>query len=146
MIRLIILGKIKDSHLQALCEEFTKRISQIGKLSFELVVWKDCDDKKFSEKIKEYKQKHSDQRCILLDEEGKQYSTAGFHSFLFGQDRPLTFFIAGAYGFPKNIKECIKDHMSISSLTVTHEMAAYIFLEQLYRISSIAAGLPYHKE
>jgi len=48
-------------------------------------------------------------------------------------------------GFSKELKKSASQIISLSQLTLTHEMAAALLMEQLYRASEINRGSPYHR-
>jgi 23S rRNA (pseudouridine1915-N3)-methyltransferase len=85
---------------------------------------------------------------VLLDERGKQYSSAGFSAYL--QQwmnrgvKNLTFITGGAYGFSQEVYDRVKEHVSLSAMTFTHQLVRLVFLEQLYRAFTILKGEPYH--
>ena len=87
---------------------------------------------------------------ILIDENGKEYSTNEFSKFIINQimDRTknLIFIIGGAYGFSNELKELFKMKISLSKLTFSHDMARLFFCEQLYRALTIVNNIPYHNE
>ncbi|HWP39218.1 MAG TPA: 23S rRNA (pseudouridine(1915)-N(3))-methyltransferase RlmH [Gemmatimonadales bacterium] len=57
----------------------------------------------------------------------------------------VAFLIGGAYGLPGHVLQRCDARMSLSSLTLPHEMARLVLLEQLYRATTIIQGTPYHK-
>jgi len=146
MISIITVGKVKDSIHQALSENYLMRLRRMKIYEVKHISWKDMGETKLIDKIHEYKQKHSSRKILLLDEAGRLNNTKQFLQYIESFDSDITFIIAGAFGFPKRIKEEFRDHISLSPLTFTHEMAFVLLVEQLYRIASLKAGLPYHKE
>jgi 23S rRNA (pseudouridine1915-N3)-methyltransferase len=80
----------------------------------------------------------------LLDREGEQPDSLGFSRFLearrqSGQD--LCFVIGGPFG----LKLDDVDHrLSLGRITLPHQLARVVLLEQLYRAHKILAGEPYH--
>ena len=85
----------------------------------------------------------------LLDERGKQYSSAEFSDFLqklSGRGRDLVFVIGGAYGFSKDVYSRADGLVSLSKMTFSHQMVRTVFAEQLYRAFTIIRGEPYHHE
>lgn len=146
-IKVITIGKIKDRRLSGLCQDYLDRMSKLSRISVKIIAWKDYAAEKLVEKIKEYREGHREEKLILLDENGKHYSTRALHSFLVQEEEQnITFFIAGAFGFPDEVKNMVSEHLSLSHLTFTHEMTSYLLLEQLYRVASLIEGLPYHKK
>jgi 23S rRNA (pseudouridine1915-N3)-methyltransferase len=85
---------------------------------------------------------------VALDEGGKTFSSRGFAGYLeglLGRFDRITFIIGDAGGFPRELADLIKEKISLSPLTVQHDLARILFLEQLYRAFTILKGEPYHK-
>ena len=81
---------------------------------------------------------------VLLDDEGKQYDSVAFSAFLEqrrASGRDLCFVVGGAYGIEL---ERADDRLSLGSMTLPHQLARVVLLEQIYRGHSILAGSPYH--
>jgi 23S rRNA (pseudouridine1915-N3)-methyltransferase len=57
----------------------------------------------------------------------------------------VTFVIGGAYGLSRQVLERADRLVSLSSMTLPHEIARLLLTEQLYRAGTIARGEPYHK-
>ncbi len=87
---------------------------------------------------------------VVLDENGRSFTTkelAGLIDELRHRGVPkITFFVGGAYGIDEQIKTEADTVMSLSSLTVPHELARVLLMEQVYRCGTILAGVPYHKD
>ena len=85
---------------------------------------------------------------VALDEGGKSYGSEGL-SELLGRHMlqgtgELVFVIGGAYGLSRAVKERANLLLSLSALTLTHQMARLLLLEQLYRGFTILRNEPYH--
>jgi len=83
---------------------------------------------------------------VLLDDAGKQYDSVAFSGFLeqrraSGLD--LCFVVGGAYGIEL---ERADTRLSLGPMTLPHQLARVVLLEQIYRGHSILAGAPYHHE
>ena len=85
---------------------------------------------------------------VLLDSRGSQYSSDEFAKFLASyQDNnplPLMFAIGPADGFDKVARDRAGHLLSLSRMTLAHELARVVFLEQLYRAFTIIKKHPYH--
>lgn len=83
----------------------------------------------------------------VLDETGKQMASKEFAEEI-GKVRdrgePVTFVIGGAYGLTDKVRSSAHKVISLSSMTLPHELCRIVFLEQLYRASEILKGSGYH--
>lgn len=84
---------------------------------------------------------------VALDERGKGMSSTEFAGWI-GKQRdlavPITFVIGGAYGLSDAIRQQSSLVLSVSRMTLPHELCKLFFLEQLYRAHTILAGTGYH--
>ena len=79
----------------------------------------------------------------LLDERGRAMSSPELADYL--RKRGSTdFVIGGAYGVSDDVRKAASDTISLSRMTLTHEMARLLFTEQLYRACTIIRGMRYH--
>lgn len=87
---------------------------------------------------------------IVLDERGDQLSSPELASFLTKQrdqgTQDLVFAIGGAYGFTDGFRSQAFKAISLSKMTLTHQMVRVFLLEQIYRGFTIMNGEPYHHE
>ncbi|THB68519.1 MAG: 23S rRNA (pseudouridine(1915)-N(3))-methyltransferase RlmH [Desulfovibrio sp.] len=85
---------------------------------------------------------------VALDERGKSYDSPGLakllDTLLHDPVRTPCFIIGGAYGLSDEIKAACPQSLSLGPMTLTHEIARVLLLEQLYRAFAILKGLPYH--
>jgi 23S rRNA (pseudouridine1915-N3)-methyltransferase len=91
-----------------------------------------------------------DDYVVLLDENGRQFKSAGFAQWLNLQMvkgfKRLVFITGGAFGFHESVVERSAESISLSQMTFPHQLARLIFVEQLYRAFSILRNEPYHNE
>jgi len=83
---------------------------------------------------------------VALDPAGEELDSPGFGRMLGmlkdrGQ-RPV-FLIGGAHGLDGRVLEAAHRRVSLSRMTLPHELAAVVLLEQIYRASALYAGKPY---
>ncbi len=86
-------------------------------------------------------------RSVMLDATGKEMNSENFAAWLgkwkdYGEK--LQFIIGGAYGLPEYIKKDADECLSLSKLTIPHQLAQIVLLEQLYRGCTILAQKKYH--
>ncbi|AEW19954.1 putative rRNA large subunit m3Psimethyltransferase RlmH [Tannerella forsythia KS16] len=85
---------------------------------------------------------------VLLDEQGKEYTSMQFAAYLEKKiqivSRRLVFVIGGPYGFSDEVYQMASERLSLSKMTFSHQMIRPIFVEQLYRAMTILRGEPYH--
>ncbi len=86
---------------------------------------------------------------IALDEGGRQHSSVSLADQLGAlEDRgvsKISVLIGGADGHSDSLRAAVDELWSLSQMTLPHEMARLVLLEQLYRAESIRAGHPYHR-
>ena len=82
---------------------------------------------------------------VALDERGLQLSSLEFASLLQAHAR-LSLLIGGADGISQEVKEKSSLLLSLSKMTLQHDLARVVLLEQLYRADQIIRGTPYHRE
>jgi 23S rRNA (pseudouridine1915-N3)-methyltransferase len=89
-------------------------------------------------------------RLVVLDERGEQMTSPEFAAFLSrSRDQgisDLVFAIGGAYGFSDGFRGQAFKSVSLSKMTLTHQMVRVFLLEQIYRGFTIINGEPYHHE
>ncbi|PXA04197.1 50S rRNA methyltransferase [Coraliomargarita sinensis] len=136
---------MKNRHLAAICDDFTKRLQRQGK--FELIELKDGDVDSEGQRILDALNKRKGARTYAMAEEGATLSSmelAGDLGKLHGQ--PAVFIIGGAYGLSDAVKQSADTMLALSPMTFTHEIARMLLCEQLYRAVAIQAGSKYHHE
>jgi 23S rRNA (pseudouridine1915-N3)-methyltransferase len=85
---------------------------------------------------------------VALEIEGKQLSSEAFAAFLEQralESREVCFVIGGPDGLPQKVRNAAQMQMSFGAMTLPHDLAMVVLLEQLFRASSINAGIPYHR-
>lgn len=155
-IKLLVIGKTDDAYLQKLIETYQRRLKFY--VNYEMEVLSDIKNvKNLSEeqqKTKEaeliLKKIETSDYVVLLDENGKEYTSVQFSEFLQKKMnagiRQLTFIIGGAYGFSEEIYNRANEKCSLSKMTFSHQMVRLIFTEQLYRGFTILKNEPYHHQ
>ncbi len=87
------------------------------------------------------------QGYILLDERGVELTSIGFSELLKGHlqsSKTIDFVFGGPFGVSQEVKRNAKEILSLSKMTLPHEISRLVFLEQLYRAFTIIKGKEYH--
>ncbi len=145
-------GRLKFPFIREGARFYTSRLKHYIKL--ELEERKALPKGKEAEIIKQAEAKallsglDSSTKIIALDERGKNFSSLEFARFLRSslESGPrLCFIIGGAFGLAEEVLKQAHHRLSLSPLTLNHELALLVLLEQLYRAFTILSGEPYHK-
>ncbi len=142
MVKVVAVGKMRDRLFESRCQEFLTRLSAYGKC--ELVILPDSNALNEGKAMLRELERDRGAQVIVLTEEGKEFTTREFSSYLGGIDRKIVFIIGGPYGISDEVKARADKLMALSKMTFTHEMARMIFLEQLYRALNLLNGGAYH--
>jgi 23S rRNA (pseudouridine1915-N3)-methyltransferase len=145
MIKIICIGKIKESYLTELINDYKKRINKYHKL--EIIELKDSNKKEEAKEIEKHLTKSD--YIIAMCIEGKMMSTLEFKeeisNLLINGKSNITFIIGGSDGLDEHIINLSNEQISFSKLTFPHGLFRGIILEQIYRIFKIINGETYHK-
>jgi 23S rRNA (pseudouridine1915-N3)-methyltransferase len=137
------IGKTKEPAVQSLTDEYLKRLARYA----------DVDGVSLKDETALLKLCARDARparhvLVLLDQRGKQLSSEELAGFLGDHiDRnplPLLFSVGSADGFSDQARQAATLVFSLGKLTLAHELARVVLLEQLYRGFTILKGHPYH--
>jgi 23S rRNA (pseudouridine1915-N3)-methyltransferase len=148
-IKIAWIGKTKEAAIQALTDEYLKRISRYVptegvSLRDEEALLQLCG----RAESKGGKAANAKSTLVLMDSRGKQVSSEEFAEFLREyQDRnplPLVFAIGPADGFSDPTRSAAQHRISFGKMTLAHELARIVLLEQVYRAFTIIKGHPYH--
>lgn len=140
------VGKTKEPAIQALTDEYLKRISHYAEvagvsLKDEAALLALAGGETRQSKNKErYK-------LVLLDSRGKQSSSEELAGFLEREQlnaMPLLFAIGGSDGFSDEARRQAAFVLSLGRMTLPHELARVVLLEQLYRAFTILKNHPHH--
>lgn len=155
-IKLLTIGKTDNKNFQSLIDEYTKRLSFYVKFELEII-----QDIKNVKNLSEAQQKEKEgelilskitptDHLILLDENGKTFSSVGFSDFLQKKMnagiKTLVFVIGGPYGFSETVYKQAVGKVSLSEMTFSHQMVRLFIIEQIYRGFTILRNEPYHHQ
>jgi 23S rRNA (pseudouridine1915-N3)-methyltransferase len=142
-LKVVWIGKTKEPAIQALTDDYVKRLSHYADVEAGAV-----RDESALLKFSAKDARPTRHTLVLLDGRGKQLSSEELAKFLREhQERnplPLLFAIGPADGFTDEAREAAGLVLSLSKMTLPRELARIVLLEQLYRAFSILKGHPYH--
>jgi len=149
-IVLVAFGAIKNKNYQAAANEYLKRLSpyarikvvEISPVSFSRSNHLSAQ-KQETKKLQEILAKYSQHQIIILDENGQSLDSLTFAQKLAKINSPLLLVIGAPLGFSPEIKAAYPS-WSLSPLTMPHELARVVLLEQLYRVTTIINNKEYH--
>ena len=127
---LYYVGKARDAHANAMAEEYIRRSGR-----FATCEMREVQPGRFDPWLK-----HPSARKILLDPAGRALDSKKFTALF---DRDLIFIVGGADGLPEAWKPKAEHLISLSALTMPHELARVVLAEQIYRALTTLRGHPY---
>ena len=127
---LYYVGKARDAHANAMAEEYIKRSGRFAT----------CEMREIHPARFDPWAKHVSARKILLDPAGKPLDSKKLTALF---DRDLVFIVGGADGLPEAWKPKADLLLSLSALTMPHELARVVLAEQIYRALTTLRGHPY---
>jgi 23S rRNA (pseudouridine1915-N3)-methyltransferase len=144
--RIIVAGKPALTYAKMAVDDYLKRITRHG--NYVLMIVKAGDKEAVSERLLQ-----ASGGCyrIALDERGTTPTTRElantFNSMkMAGEVKTVAFLIGAADGHTPELRSQCQLTLSLSSMTLQHEIALIVLLEQLYRVETIHAGSPYHRD
>jgi 23S rRNA (pseudouridine1915-N3)-methyltransferase len=149
-ILVLAVGKPKKSWAREACEEYLLRLRGYASLGLECVPpakgnpvqSADREGKSILGSI------NSGDSVVLLDEKGTSLGSRGFSQkvmTLLGSARgKVVFVVGGAYGVSQEVRARADLTLRLSDMTLPHELALVLLLEQIYRAYTIVSGHPYH--
>lgn len=153
---LIVVGKTTDKRFAAITQEYAERIRHYIPFDIEVI-----PELKNTKGISQNEQKQREGELILrslqtgdyivlLDEHGSERTSMEFAAWMQKKmsagPKRLVFIIGGPYGFSENVHKRGNEEISLSRMTLSHQMVRMLFVEQIYRAMTILNGEPYHHE
>ncbi len=158
-LRILTVGKLKKRDIQSVIDEYTKRLRAPYTIDFidvKISKSKEIPRVKAEEgtailtKIgKDFAAgKATKDFVIALDENGEQFTSVQFSKELkkyLDAGKNVSFVIGGAAGLSDEVLDKAGKKISLSKMTLPHELALLTLVEQIYRAMTIDNGIPYHK-
>jgi len=155
-IKLLAIGKTDDKQLITLIDMYQKRLKHYVKFEIDIIPdiknVKNLSEKQQKEKEGELilKKLSPTDVLILLDENGKQFTSVEYSNYLQKKMnsgiKQLVFVIGGPYGFSDAVYKKAQGKVSLSKMTFSHQMIRLFIVEQIYRAFTILKNEPYHHQ
>lgn len=146
---LLAVGRIKQKGYAQACGEYQTRINRF--FPFQVIELKDQRGERsysLAREAQDLLQRISAGAYVVcLDDRGTTFSSEEFSHWLEKQrlhGPPITFILGSGWGLDASIKQRANFTLSLSKMTLPHELARVVFCEQLYRAITIIQGHPYH--
>ena len=152
-LQILAVGRLKDAVARGLCDDYATRIRRYQKLEIQEAreSGKSDRDAVQSRRIEGealLRLIPSGSRLYTLTRTGRAYSSEELATALErwrADARDVALVIGGAHGVDEAVLSRSEGIISLSSMTLPHEIARLVLLEQLYRACTILRGEPYHK-
>lgn len=154
-IQVIAVGKLKEKFWVQACDEYLKRLQAYAKVSVVEIPDRDpaksggeaaaveAEGRAICEKIS------AQTHVVLLAIDGKELSSekisARMDALALGGESDITFVIGGSCGTSDEVCTRADEKWSFGPITLPHNLARVVLLEQVYRGFKISRGEPYHK-
>lgn len=151
MIKIICLGKIKETYFEQAIREYQKRLTKYTNLEIVELPDEKTDDKQLAlrkEKDRLLKIINPKDYVITLEIIGKEYDSISFAQHLEKlqmEHANITFIIGSSHGLDPAITMLSQEKISFSKMTFPHQLFRILLLEQLYRSFKIMHNETYHK-
>lgn len=124
--------------------DYTTRFTRMGQLEIEYI--RDGPRDKVEERLL-----RASEGClrIAMDERGRSFTTTALRESVdrweMAGTKRIALLIGGSDGHSPSLRSASQEIWALSPLTLQHELALVVLLEQIYRVYSIKRGEPYHR-
>jgi 23S rRNA (pseudouridine1915-N3)-methyltransferase len=152
-ITVLMVGKTREAFIREGLHFYTQRLKPFLNLTLKNV----REEKETSGRSPEVIKAREGERLqaqvppraqvVALTPQGREFTSEEFAAWLTKREeaaRPLAFLIGGHWGLADGVMAQAHERLALSRLTLTHELARLVLLEQLYRAMTIKTGHPYH--
>ncbi len=156
-VTVLAVGRLKESYLREGCAEYVKRLKAYAKVNIVEVDEERCSDNPSDSEIQSVIKKEGERIIkkipkgsviIPLCIEGREYDSREFSALIENislQSSHICFIIGGSFGLDDAVKAMGTTKLSFGKMTLPHQLARMILLEQIYRGFSISNNSKYHK-
>ncbi len=144
MIRVIAIGRVKDPAIATAVAEYARRVRGLAPL--EIVELRDEGPEREAEAMQRRLGSRAGHGLVVaLDERGDQLTSRQFAGLLGGHGA-IDFLLGGPDGLGAAARARAGRAVGLSAMTLPHELARLVLLEQIYRGLTILRGHPYHRD
>lgn len=146
------MGRIRTGYWKEAAGEYAKRIARFRRLAVAEV--RDADPsleparRSAVEGERILREIGPQDLLLAMDERGEEFSSEGFARFLDKLDRDAQgtpcFVVGGPYGLADGVRERARRLIRLGAMTLPHELARVVLLEQIYRAECLLHRIPYH--
>jgi len=154
-LHFVWIGKTRDRNCAALIDDYLERVKRFAPYEVSELKEQSSGEQKRPERLvaaegqKLISAIERDDFVALLDEGGGELNSLQFAEFIDKHQQAgtkrLAFVIGGFAGVSDEVKQRADLRLSLSRMTLTHELARVFLTEQIYRAFTLLAGLPYHR-
>lgn len=154
-LSIINVGRVRQSFIKEGEQEYLKRLQSTPYALTLLELGLDAPESLSQAEVQEReaielaKRLDAYEYVIVLDERGKQLASKEFAQLLDKRAqmgaKSIAFVIGGAYGFSEKIRQRADYVLSLSALTLPHQLTRLVLVEQVYRAYTLIRGIAYHK-
>ena len=145
----VCVGKLKERFWKDACAEYTNRLGAYAKVDIREVADIGVDAARDKEGAAILAALPSRAHVILLAIEGKERSSeelsARLDDLMLRGSSDIAFVIGGSDGVSDEVRARADEMLSFGRITLPHNLARVVLLEQIYRVCKISRGEPYHK-
>ena len=151
-LRLAVVGRVKEPHWRAACDEYLKRLRPYATVDVVEVSDRDLGTDPAravaAESVDLLRALPEGSYVVVLDLGGSQRTSEQFSedlaALMVRGRSDITFVIGGSAGIAPEVLARADVVLSLSKMTLPHQLARVVLLEQLYRAFKIMRNEPYH--
>ena len=155
-LQLITVGKLKQDYAVKGCDLFIKRLKPLCR-RFELIEVRDAKRRPGGSSTAWMREEaghiqdalRETSMWVALDERGASWTSVELAQFIersqIHAHKSIAFVIGGPDGLDSTLRARAPKKLCLGTMTLPHELARLVLLEQLYRAHSTLANTPYHR-
>lgn len=156
-VQIVSVGKPRASPLSDGAREYVARLQRYGSVEWTPIASEDVSPRASAAEVDLALAKegeriltkvHADALVVALDREGQAWSSPDWAKGLADwqqRQRHVALVVGSAFGLHQRVLSHARLRLSLSRLTLPHELALVVLVEQIYRAHTILRGEPYHK-